>query len=204
MEVELKFAIAARDHGRLRRSRALAGIVPRRQRLDTTYFDTADCELAAHGLALRLRRAGKRWIEGLKARQQGGGELHVREEWEFERRDAGIDLSRFAGTPLAALADAGNLHRRLRPVFRVVMDRTAWQLSPAEGSRLEVALDHGRVLCGEREEAISEVEIECLEGGVEPAFALAARLREEVALEPSAVSKAQRGYGLLGRAARRR
>ena len=201
MEVELKFAVDPADHGRLRRARALLGIRPRRELLDTTYFDTPDCQLAGHDLALRLRRIGDRWIEGLKSRQLGAGGLHVREEWEYERLDAGIDLARFADSPLAALPDPASLHRRLRPAFRVVMHRTTWRLSPSKDTRLEVALDHGEVRCGGRAAAISEVEIECLEGDAGAAFALAARLLADLPLRPSAVSKAERGYRLFRREA---
>ena len=185
----------------MRHCGALAGIEPRKHAFETTYFDTPDCELRRHELALRLRRAGNSWIQGLKARQRGAGAVHVREEWEYERPDPGIDLERFANTPLAALPHAAELHLRLRPVFRVVMDRTVWLVTPEAGSRLEVALDHGQVLCGARREEISEVEIECLEGGLEPALAFARSLRSEVKLVPSGVSKAERGFRLLSRMA---
>ena len=43
------------------------------------------------------------------------------------------------------------------------MDRITWELEPAPGIRLEVALDAGRVESGGRHEEISEVEIECVD-----------------------------------------
>ena len=38
----------------------------RRQRLQAVYFDTADRRLGAAGLALRLRKEGRRWVQTLK------------------------------------------------------------------------------------------------------------------------------------------
>ena len=194
-EVELKFLIDPRDHEALARCAALAGVKPRQAHLETTYFDTAAGELAARGMALRLRRAGERWIEGLKAGESGTGGLHARSEWEHERADPGIDLSLYASTPLATLHDAARLHERLAPVFRVVMTRTSWTVD-AHGSRLEVALDVGEVQARGRSSAVSEVEIECIGGEPGGIFDLAARMLEEVRLRPSAVSKAQRGWRL--------
>lgn len=195
VEVELKFLIDPRDHEALARCAALSGVKPRRVRIDTTYFDTAGGELAARGLALRLRHAGGRWIEGLKAGESGTGGLHARSEWEHDRCDPGIDLALYANTPLAQLNDPAKLHERLAPAFRVVMTRTTWVVAEG-GSRLEVALDVGEVRARGRSAPVSEVEIECLEGAPAAAFDLAARMLEDVRLRPSAVSKAQRGWRL--------
>lgn len=197
IEIELKLLVEPRDHARLKRSPLLAAASPARQDLETIYFDTPQLELAARDLALRLRRAGGRWVEGLKSAQRGSGGLHARDEWEYERLDPAIDLSRFARTPLAHVPDAATLHRRLVPLFRVAMTRTSWRLSPREGSLLEVALDDGRVESEGRSEAVSELEIECLEGDTAAAFDLAEALLRSFTLRPSPVSKAQRGYRLF-------
>ena len=196
VEVELKFLIDPRDREALARCAALAGAKPRRARIDTTYFDTAEGELAARGLALRLRLAGGRWIEGLKAGESGTGGLHARAEWEHARSDPGIDLALYANTPLARLHDTARLHERLAPAFRVVMTRTTWLIADGAGSRLEVALDVGEIHARGRSEALAEVEIECQEGASAAAFDLAARMLDEVRLRPSAVSKAERGWRL--------
>lgn len=197
-EIELKFAVDAAARTRIARSPVLAAARPMRRRLVTRYFDTPDRALWKHGMALRLRRAGRRWIQSLKAGRSGRGGLHRRDEWEFEQPRAKIDLSLFADTPLARVPGAQSLHRRLRLAFVVDMVRTAWLVSPAPGARLEVALDVGEVRGAAGAEAISELEIECLEGPVEAAFALAERLRREAPLRPSAVSKAARGYRVAG------
>jgi inorganic triphosphatase YgiF len=194
-EVELKFAIDAAGAARLAGCGALAGLKPRRRPMSSLYLDTPGSELAERHLTLRLRHADGRWIPALKGGRSGAGGLHERDEWEFERDDPVIDLSRFADTPLAGLPGADRLHERLAPVFQVDVVRTAWVVSPP-GGKVEVVLDVGEVRARNSSAAISEVEIESLEGDAGAAFELASRILDEVRMRPSAVTKAQRGYRL--------
>lgn len=196
-ETELKFALGAEDAAALGRSPPLAAVPGSRHRLLALYFDTPARELAANGMALRLRRESGRWSVTLKGAGTSTGGLHSRGEWEFPRRDASIDLALFADTPLARLDDAARLHERLREAFRVEFLRTAWLLEPAPGTRLEVALDRGAAAADGRVAPVCEVEIETLEGEPAAAFELAGRLLEHVSLRPSVVTKAERGYRLL-------
>jgi len=198
-EVELKFALAPAEEAKLRGATALAGIAPSRQKLLALYFDTPRGELSGQGMALRLRRSGRRWKQTLKTSGDTTGGLHDRSEWEFDRPGPSIDLSLFADTPLAKLDDSANLHERLAEVFRVESDRTAWVLAPAPGTRVEVVLDRGAVAAGGRTDPVFEAEIESLEGDVGAVFDVATRLLDEVALRPSTVSKAERGYRLRSR-----
>ena len=198
-EIELKLDVDRGARALLLRAAALAGAKPRRMRMASLYFDTPDCALAGAGMALRLRRSGRRWAQCLKAGHSGTGGLHARDEWEFERPGPVLDLSLFADTPLAALDGAASLHRTLAKAFTIEFQRTAWQLEPAAGCRLEVALDCGFVESRGRREEISEVEIECIAGDPAHAFGLARHLLDEVALRPSATAKAARGYRLFNR-----
>jgi inorganic triphosphatase YgiF len=194
-ETELKLALDPAAGAKLARSAALEKRA-RRRRLTSIYFDTPDTVLAKHRMALRLRRSGRRWTQCLKAGTSGTGGLHARDEWELERPGPTLDLSLFAGTPLARLEGAEALHAKLLPVFEVDVVRTTWDVEPAPGHRLEVAWDAGTVRSGERRDAISEVEIECVEAPASAAFELAERLLDDVALRPSPTTKAQRGYRL--------
>jgi triphosphatase len=199
VEVELKLALDPSHALRLARSPHLARARPRVTRMDGVYLDTPDCELSRNAMALRIRRAGRRWMQCLKAGRSGTGGLHARGEWEHAQPGPIVDLALFRDTPLAALPSAATLHQRLQPAFRVRFDRTAWRIAPAPGSRLEVALDMGEVVSGDASEALCEVEIECLEGDSRHAFDLAEALLGVAPLRPSAVTKAQRGYRLFAR-----
>ena len=192
-EVELKFDLAAEAHAAFRKLAPLSGVKPRTANLHALYFDTPELALRERQMALRLRRTGRHWMQTLKAGASGAGGLHARDEWEFERPDPTLDLSAFAGTPLAAEPDLGE---RLAEVFRVDVRRTTWELEVTPGNRVEVALDRGEVArLGERE-AVAEVEIESLSGDPMAVFELAEQLVGAAPLRPSAVTKAQRGYRL--------
>jgi inorganic triphosphatase YgiF len=195
-EIELKLALAPGDEAALRASSALAGAAPSRAGMLALYFDTPRRELAQAHMALRLRRRGRRWVQTLKAGASGLGGMHARSEWEYERPGPSIDLALVAGTPLAALEHAGALHERLHEVFRVESVRTTWLLEPSAGARVEAVLDQGTVAANGRVEGVCEVEIESLEGDPAATFELASRLLEDVALRPSGVTKAERGYRL--------
>lgn len=65
VEVELKFQIPA-----ARRTALLKALDPKKSQqiqLQAKYYDTADRQLARHGVALRQRLEGTRWVQTLKA-----------------------------------------------------------------------------------------------------------------------------------------
>ena len=198
VEVELKFELAPQAHAALRRDPALARARPRTVHLQATYYDTPDFDLRRRGMALRLRRAGRRWFQTLKAGRSGAAGLHSRDEWEFERGEASIDLALLEGTPFADIPSAGE---GLAEIFTVDVKRTTWEIEVVPGDRVEVALDRGEVRHGVRAESISELEIESLSGDPMAVFALAAKLLSGAGdsparLRPSAITKAGRGYRL--------
>ena len=193
-EVELKFEVPAKSQAAFRRLEPLAAVKPKTARLHAIYFDTPDFELRKREMSLRLRRTGRRWVQGLKAGRSGAGGLHAREEWEVARPDASLDLAAFEQMPV--------LGSPLNEVFAVDVTRTTWTLEPSPGNLVEVALDRGAVTREGGEEQVSEVEIESLAGDPAAIFELAEKLLALAPMRPSTVTKAQRGYRLaLGEAA---
>ena len=187
-EIELKFEIPPESQAEVGKLAALRGTAPATARLHAIYFDTAGFDLRRHEMALRLRRTGRRWVQCLKAGRSGAGGLHAREEWEFDRPDATLDLSLFERLPA--------LDRPLTEMFEVDVRRTTWRLEPTPGDRIEVALDRGTVRHQGRTEPVSEIEIESLGGDPAAIFAFAERLVGLLPLRPSATTKAARGYRL--------
>jgi len=198
-EIELKFALAPDDEAALRSAPALAGLKPTKHRLLAIYFDTPAGELAKGGMALRLRRQDRKWVQTLKARAENGGP-HERAEWEFTRAQPSIDLSLFADTPLARLDDPARLHERLAEVFRIESTRTAWTAEPAPGTRVEIVLDQGEIAASGRTARISEVEVESKAGEAGAIYDVGAGLIEAVDLRLSPITKAERGHRLRLRA----
>ena len=65
-----------------------------------------------------------------------------------------------------------------------------------DGTRIELALDQGRIEAGGREAAFCEVELELKEGRPEALFELALAVQQDLDLRPEPRSKAERGYRL--------
>jgi inorganic triphosphatase YgiF len=206
-EIELKLAVPA---AALRPLRArLARLGPHRdQRLETTYYDTADLLLARHGMALRLRRDGRRWLQTLKTGAAQGA-FSARGEWETPAPGGRLALDRLQASPLAALL-ADHDAPALQPLFTTRFVRSLRTVKQG-GARVEVALDRGAVVVGSgtvrQQMPLLEIELELKAGKPRALFKLARRLMrgegqgKSLPLLPFTESKAARGYRLLAGAA---
>ncbi len=195
METEIKLAIAPRAAARLRTHPALAGAKGVTTRLHSAYFDTPAYELLRAGVALRLRRVGRRWVQTLKARADAGGMLSQRPEWEAVVLGGRPNLTLLPPEAQALLPEG--VAGRIVPVFETVFRRTTWQVE-REASRIEVALDRGEVRAAGRTMPIAEVELELKAGELTDLFDLAGALLGDLPLHLEPRSKAQRGYQLAG------
>jgi inorganic triphosphatase YgiF len=198
-EIELKLLIDPIAIARLRRHpllKALCPSGPKTRKLTSIYFDTDDLFLNNQGIALRVRRSGRQWIQTVK----GGGSvragLHQRDEWEAPVAHDRLDFTKIADPGLIALFSDDALRQRLRPVFETEFTRTIWLLETEAGDQVEMALDRGEVRAGQVSSPISEVELELKAGNPAVLFELALALQASVALRPENASKAERGYAL--------
>lgn len=193
VETELKFQVPPAARAALRRAVATPGAST--TRLCARYFDTADRRLAAAGVALRLRREGRVWVQTLKG---PGAGLSRRLEHEVRLPAAKgvptLDLGRHAGTPAAAVLQRalGGDAVPLALVFETDVRRVHRVLRVA-GSRVELALDIGSVRGGGRLLPIWELEFELLRGPVAALYALATRWVQRHRLRLDVRTKAERG-----------
>lgn len=161
--------------------------------LHATYFDTPGRLLNKLGYTLRVRKAGKKRVQTVKAdnASQGSG-LFARAEWEMPvASDRPVIDSR---TPLAAiLGDAAEL---LKPAFEVEVERRTWIVKDG-ASEIELVLDRGWVRAGERQAPICEAELEIKSGDVLELFSVARGIEAAVPARLGVVAKSERGYGLL-------
>jgi inorganic triphosphatase YgiF len=197
IEVELKLALWPQDALRIGALPLLKRRTPQQLKLHTIYFDTADQHLRAQGIALRLRRDGRRWLQTLKTAGSGAGALTARGEWEHAVKGPQLDAQALAATPWAQLDADGKLFNALSTQFTAAFSRTLWTIRRPNKSVVEVALDIGHVRTSKRSAPIAELELELKRGTAADLFAVAAQLAAQVALLPSSMSKAQRGYALL-------
>jgi triphosphatase len=195
-EIELKLLAPAGVLDRLRESpvivrHALNGGVARR--VDAVYYDTPDRTLFRHGLSLRIRRSGNRYVQTLK-RAPLHGHPFVRGEWEASVDGAAPVLASLPiseiGSPLDAIsADA------LDPIFETKVRRRTQRLEFL-GAVVEVAYDQGSIEAGERREPLNEAELEVKAGNPRALFDLGIELLEIAPLKIGTRSKADRGYDL--------
>jgi inorganic triphosphatase YgiF len=196
-EIELKLTLDPAAIALLRRHPALRPLRAGRARtatVESDYYDTAARELAAAGVALRLRHDGSRWLQTVKGGGSAAAGLHQRAEYEWPLAGPRLDPARFAETPwhklLLRLAASG----RLRRVFRTVIARTSQPLAFPDGSRAVLCIDVGFVQAGRRRQPLAEIEIELTAGHPQRLFDLALALAQEVPVKVATASKAERGY----------
>ncbi len=203
-ERELKFRIPRGALPQLARHPLLrlAQRLPRRS-LRSWYFDTPGGELAAAGLALRLRDGEPGRVLTVKS-APGDALGSQRGEWEWAALDSPAcdqlgaqDLRQaLSDTPLRALAFAPE---QLLPILGTEFLRSRWLLD-WQGTRLELAIDRGRCVApqasGSPQAALCELEIEVLQGSFDAAWDLAWTLAQDLPLLLSPVHKAQRAAAL--------
>ena len=195
METELKFQVPPERRDALRRAVATATV--QRTRLQAVYADTADHRLAAAGLALRLRKEGRAWVQTLKGR--GDGPMQRVEHEVLLPPQAGVpalDRSRHAGTPAGALLDAAlGADASLAPLYRTDIQRLHRRVRQA-GAVIEIAYDVGRIVAGNRSLAVDEIEFELVSGPAEALPALAVRWVQRHGLWWDVRTKSERGFRL--------
>jgi inorganic triphosphatase YgiF len=178
-----------------------------RQHLRSIYLDTADWALLRHGVALRVRQAGRRWETTAKWMGHVHGLVH-------ERPEITVPLPRPPHPPYHL--PAGPLHvwlaaliagRRLAPVLCTDIWRTRRDVLGADAGALrrrvaELALDDVTLRASGRSarsvQRYCEVEIELRSGRRHDLDVLAGLLRHRFSLTPSHDSTFVRGLTMRG------
>lgn len=178
-ELEWKFAATEDDLAKIRE--AFPGSIP--IAMETTYYDTPTGELAARRMTLRRRYENRKSICTLKT----PGENGIRGEWEVE-----ADTIEEAIPVLCKLSNFGQIGFLIRngvaPACGARFTRLAATLDLPECT-VELALDQGQLLGGERTLPFCEVEVEYKAGSSECAHRFALDLAERYGLKPENRSK---------------
>ena len=204
-ETELKLRIAPDAAAAIARHPALKPFKRARARasqLTSTYFDTPDSALASAGVALRLRRDGRQWVQTVKGpamRDASGGGLNARPEFEWPVAGPHLDPLRFAATPFRrALGKAEQ--QGLGPRFTTDITRTVVPLSFPDSTMAKLCIDVGEVRTVDGGPVLRapmhEIELELEAGDPRRLYELAHALAGDVALALEPASKAARGYAL--------
>ena len=194
-EIELKLALAECDQARFLRHPLLRTAASRHvETLDNIYYDTPDLSLRRHGVALRLRRQGRRWLQTVKLAGKEAAGLTSRPEWETPY------CGHFDFTPIEVSAVREWLERPellacITPICETRFRRITWHFPAGDGTVL-LTLDRGWITADNHKEPISEIEMELDGAPVSAIFAIARQLAQRVSLAPAVFSKAERGYRL--------
>lgn len=172
------------------------------ERVLARYFDTTDGLLARHGVSLRLRKEGRRWVQTLKAR---GDSVVRRLEHNVTVRvpsgtqpvlDAGRHDGEEAGSQLRGLLDQAEWPS-LEERFTIEVWRRSCDLQ-MPGALVEASLDRGTIRAGTRSAPICELELELKSGDPRSLFVLAKAWSAHGGLWLDTRSKSERGAALCG------
>lgn len=194
VEVELRFQVPAEARADVAAEMARRAANLEHRTLAAIYLDTPDRRLARAGIAWRLRREGRRWIQTLKG---GGASSLERFEHEVIRpgpvHEARLHAGTSVGDRLVAIlgqAQAEGIDVGAR--FRTEVRRTVRRLR-TRGAVVEVCFDEGRLLANESTQRIRELEFELVSGSALAMLAVAERWRKRFGLLLEPRSKAERG-----------
>ncbi len=151
IEIELKLSIGAEDArrlGRLPSIRLSSRGRARTRRLHSVYYDTPTFELRRDGVALRLRRDGKRWIQTLKGAGEVQGGLHLRQEQDTPVPAQILNYPALAASGASPVLSDPALRAQLYPVFTTDFRRTSRNLELVPGTHVELCVDSGQVTAG--------------------------------------------------------
>ena len=175
-----------------------------RQRLQASYFDTPDGALAKHGIVVRLRKEGGRWVQTAKG---STSDMLTRLEHNAnlppQRTGTvpALDLSRHQGTPVGrAIGKALGLkatdkHPRLELVYGTDVRRISRSVAHGN-SVIEIALDQGHVFANGLSQPLCELELELKKGRPSDAIALAREWSTAHGLWISTITKSMKGQRL--------
>ena len=189
-EIELKLELAPEDAETIVASELFSGRAKVAQQV-STYFDTSEKAVAKAGYSLRIRRSGATRIQTIKADGASSAGLFARTEWE-RPVDDDVPVLDYA-TPLPSVL--GDAAADVVPQFEVRVERSKW-LVEEDGTTIEVVLDRGEVVSGDRSEPICEVELELKLGDPAALFGLARRIDAIAPLRLAVLTKSERGYRL--------
>jgi triphosphatase len=193
-EIELKLRVDPADVGTIQKNLAKTLRGPSREALVSVYFDSDDMFMRDHGLTLRVRHAGNRRIQTIKAATAASG-IFERSEWEKDLDGDKPDLTDVMETGLGAILN-DEVRNALKPVFETRVERTTYRLNGGD-SDIVMAFDAGKIVAAKFSCPISEIELELKKGNLEELFRVARSIGEIAPVLVDVKSKSERGYDLL-------
>lgn len=199
-EIELKLDIDPDDLPMVRQMPLLANTECHSVHQVTVYYDTPKTVLRKHGFTLRVRSAKGRFVQTVKLLTDSVG-LVSRDEVECEVGSLEPDLELLREHPIHAILGDGE-SSSLQEVIRSDVTRTSWSIDTST-ARMQVDLDYGTMVAGERSASFAELEFELRDGPPVGLIMAARRLSDYAPVRLGVLTKADRGVliaaGALGK-----
>ena len=193
-EIEIKLAVSDQAFNELQEHlKNFTCLVHKKQFLSNTYYDYPDHFLAKRKMGLRIRQEDQELTLTLKTNGEVVGGLHSRPEYNLPltEKETPTNAQLRELYPFEQLPSS-----TLQPIFSTDFNRTFW-LVEFQQSKIEVAFDQGKIIAGESEQPICEIEFELKSGNEQDLFDFVETLPFERDIYFSSASKAKRG-DLLG------
>lgn len=163
------------------------------------YIDTSNYALTKAKVALRVRKDDTVYIQTLKTKGASVGGFSERDEIDWYLSTPNLDTSLLQGAywpKTLEKIDKTTLHTLFSTDFTRHYSLFTWK-HEGEEAEIEVALDTGVIQADQKQDDISEVELELKKGSASAMLAFAIELAKQFPLTPADSSKAERGYRLL-------
>lgn len=190
-EVEIKLSLSPDELLQLETHPLLASVPRETFQIKNDYYDSHDFKLRRQGAAVRIRQKDARYLFTYKHGGRVVGGLAQRHEYEVPIESNQLQQH---------LLDDCQLQidvAQLKKIFSTNFTRQQWLLDFGE-SQIECVYDQGTIQAGEHSLPISEVELELRHGNIDDLYQCGFELMETVPLRMESLSKAARGYFLLG------
>jgi inorganic triphosphatase YgiF len=197
-EIELKLELEPTAQDAIKRAGTIPGFTagrPVTRTLQSIYFDTPDQDLRKAKISLRVRKAGRSWVQTAKLGTGVMGGLSSPVEAEHPVPGRALDFTVIEDEAVRdklveTIGDAP-----LTECFETVMKRTTRQLTrESDGTHIELAFDTGNILAGAGTQPLVELEMELKSGPSLALFEAARALLSDFPFRFSPYSKAERGY----------
>lgn len=164
------------------------------------FFDTEDRRLYREGIAFRVRKEGGKLVATLKWNGSSEDGMHKREEINVpvsdETKLTTPDIQIFNQSEMCDILEELVGERKLMPIMNMFFTRRQMRVDTGKSIN-EISVDVGMIVCGEKTEPISELEVELYSGDEEDMKALGASIADKYGLISEDKSKYKRGLELL-------
>lgn len=192
-DIELKLALSPKQLARLRSHTLLRGYMrpgSTRTKLVKTYYDTPKFLLRENSIVLDLERSGDRQLQTITS---SGIETAAA---TTEVSGDAPDVKRIPDRHWRKLLTHRGRDGKLSPVFTTEVERNRVPLQ-VNDSRIDLALDVGRIRANGREQPICEARLALVAGQPERLYQLALDLHDVVPFHLEHRDRVGRGYSLL-------